>query len=200
MKIIYINRKCTQFIIKLYFLILIPINQPKKLLQKLYLFDNEISLLIKNKDVLKVLNDTFIHTPSILIINGVESPPNISINDAGLKDYNVTIKWDYQLTDCSYMFSELAKIIEIDLSKFDFSKVKNMSHMFHNCQDLTNINFNNSNTSLVEDMSYLFYYCKEIKSLNLSFLDTSSVTNMEYMFYYNYKLNSLDYRILLQQK
>ena len=51
--------------------------------------------------------------------------------------------WDTQLTNCNVMFADLKNIVKIDLTKFDFSKVKGMAGMFSNCNGLTSIKFGN---------------------------------------------------------
>ena len=80
------------------------------------------------------------------------------------------------------MFKNLINLIEIDLSKFDFSKVKKMNSMFNGCNNLTKIFFGKINTSLVTDMSGLFENCYKLISIDLSNFNTSLVTTMRTMF------------------
>ena len=113
-----------------------------------------------------------------MIINGDLKP---SCNKSCFLDNilnNVTIKFDKQLESLENMFKGLNKIIEIDLSNLDTSKITNMASMFEECSNLENISFGNINTSLVESMFRLFYNCSKLTSLDLSNFDTSLVTDM----------------------
>ena len=92
--------------------------------------------------------------------------------------------------DCSKLF-EFFGAKEIDLSKADTSKVKNMYSMFGSCYYLTSVNLSNFNTKNVTNMAYLFYDC-ELESIDLSGFDTSNVENMRCMFYMCDKLKELD--------
>ena len=80
------------------------------------------------------------------------------------------------------MFSNTRKLITLDLSNFNTSKVTNMDSMFF-ASGLTSLNLSSFNTSKVTDMSYMFYDMRNLTSLDLSNFDTSKVTNMNSMFY-----------------
>ena len=72
--------------------------------------------------------------------------------------YEIKLKFNVNLTDCSYMFAE--------------------------CQNIININFISFNTSLIKNMKYFFYGCNNLRTIdNLTFFDTKNVTDMSYMFY-----------------
>ena len=105
---------------------------------------------------------------------------------------NVTLIFNDEITSCENMFKGLSNIIEIDLSFFDFSKVKNMYSMFYGCTNLKKIKFGNINTSSVVNMSQLFFECKNLISIDLSNFDTSSVINMSRMFSTCEKILSID--------
>ena len=95
----------------------------------------------------------------------------------------------YLNTDSSMMFfsgdseQKIKNILELDLSKFDTSKVTNMSHMFNGIRNLTSLNLSNFDTSKVTDMGGMFFNMTNLTTLNLSNFDTSNVTNMGSMFY-----------------
>ena len=95
----------------------------------------------------------------------------------------------YLNTDSSMMFfsgdseQKIKNILELDLSKFDTSKVTNMSHMFNGIRNLTSLNLSNFDTSKVTDMGGMFFSMTNLTTLNLSNFDTSKVTNMGSMFY-----------------
>ena len=95
----------------------------------------------------------------------------------------------YLNTNSSMMFfsgdseQKIKNILELDLSKFDTSRVTNMSHMFNGMRNLTILNLSNFNTSNVTNMGGMFFNMTNLTTLNLSNFDTSKVTNMGSMFY-----------------
>ena len=161
-------------------------------IKKLLILDNEISLKIIGSGNKVILNDN-IATPTQVYLNNY--PQTITSNNLyylNADTNNIRILWDSPLTDCNSMFCDLLDIIDIDLSKFDSSKVTSMNGMFSNCKSLTSINFNNLNTSSVIDMSNMFYECNQLRALDLSSFNTSFVTNMENMFFGCNSIKSLD--------
>ena len=90
-------------------------------------------MIIHGEGSLNILNSGFNSEPSEVIVNGV-SQPNCRKScqfDNGLN--NVTIKFNTQIESCENMFNGIKSIIEIDLSKFDASKVNSMYGMFGEC-------------------------------------------------------------------
>ena len=143
---------------------------------------SEIKLVIRGRVNSNFLYNDFNPEPSEIIINK-------EIRYSGIKSYtftedlnNVVIKFNESIISCENMFYGLTNIIEIDLSNFDTSKVKNMSSMFCECSSLEKIYFGNINTSSVKDMNNLFHYCNKLTSIDVSNFDTSSVTTMKAMF------------------
>ena len=66
------------------------------------------------------------------------------------------------------MFDDCAKIIILNVSNFDTSKVTNMSYMFSMCDVLSDIKgLENFNTSQVTTMEDMFYGCDSL-IINLS--------------------------------
>ena len=97
--------------------------------------------------------------------------------------YNITIIFNNNLTECSYLFDSCNTIISIDLSNFETSKINNFESMFNKCCKLKEIKgIENFNTNNAINMSKMFQGCKELESLNLSNLDTSKVNKMNCMF------------------
>ena len=73
------------------------------------------------------------------------------------------------------------KILDnIDISKWDVSKVKHMSGMFAGYENF-NCDLSNWNVSNVTNMAFMFYNCRNF-NCNLSNWDVSNVINMKYMF------------------
>ena len=128
---------------------------------------SEINLVIQGKGNINILNEFFYLNPSEVIVNGelkTECTKNCYLyNELN----NVTIKFDKQLETLENMFNGLNKIIEIDLSNLDTSKVTNMVSMFEQCSNLEKILFGNINTSSVVNIHSLFQNCKKLTSLDL---------------------------------
>ena len=106
--------------------------------------------------------------------------------------YEIKIKFNIKIKDCSYMFYGCSNLINIDLSSFDTSNVNNMSHMFDKCYNLTNLDLSSFDTKNVTDMSFMFSVCSNLTSVNLSSFDTKNVTNMSSMFSVCSNLTSLN--------
>ena len=98
----------------------------------------------------------------------------------------------YMNPNSTAMFYGLTVLEDIDLSKFDTSKVTNMSNMFVNDYSLTTLDISHFDTSKVTNMGAMFSGVKSITSLNLSNLDTSNVTDMSLMFAESSNLSNLD--------
>ena len=153
---------------------------------------NEIRLTIQGKE-----NHCFLHGDqdvSEVIIKGesksLESCKKCCYFDEDLN--NVTLKFNTLIDSCYDMFFEMVDIIEIDLSNFDTSNLKNMQSMFNGCNKLEKITFGNINTAQVNNMYKLFYNCVKLSSIDLSHFDTSSVINMNETFCLCKSITSLD--------
>ena len=106
--------------------------------------------------------------------------------------YNIELKFNINLTDCSYMFSGCKHILQIFFLSFNTESVTNMAHMFDKCANLIALNLSYFNTKNVIDMSYMFEKCLNLQSLILSSFDTKNVINMSNMFSECENLNTLD--------
>ena len=104
----------------------------------------------------------------------------------------------YLNTNSSMMFfsgdseQKIKNILELDLSKFDTSRVTNMSYMFNGMRNLTTLNLSNFNTSNVTNMGGMFFNMTNLTAFNFSNFDTSKVTDMGSMFYGMSSLTTLD--------
>ena len=96
--------------------------------------------------------------------------------------YNITLKFNINLKDCSFMFAGCSMIKQINFINFDTSNTYNMKYMFANCKKLENINLYSLNTKNVINMSNMFYNCSNIISLDLSSFDTKNVVNINHIF------------------
>jgi len=96
--------------------------------------------------------------------------------------YNIKLKFDINLTDCSYMFYKCENIININFISCNTDEVENLEKMFYYCENLKNINFSNFNTKNVTNMNNIFYGCKNLNKLDLSNFITENVTSMNGIF------------------
>ena len=92
-------------------------------------------------------------------------------------EYNILLKFNILLKDCSFMFYECSKITYIDLSSFNTQNASNMSYMFDGCSNLTNIDLSSFNTQNVTNMASMFLECSNITNIDLSSFNTQNVTN-----------------------
>ena len=82
----------------------------------------------------------------------------------------------YRLGNLDYSFDGCSSIVEIDLSKFDFSSVYVISGAFHNCSSLRRIiDVEKICSSKTYRFERCFEGCSSLESLDLSGWDTSSV-------------------------
>ena len=186
---------------------------------KKLLYNSEIILTIKGSGTQRILSDNFGHIPSQILVNENEiNEIKYYVDNLSDDINNITLVWNYSLTNCShmfhnlenitniyftnfntsqveymdYMFSSCISITKLDLTSFDTSSVKNMSRMFYYCLELTLLDISTFNTKSVLDMSYMFCYTITIRSINLTSFDTSSVTDISGMFSHMYKISTLN--------
>ena len=98
-------------------------------------------------------------------------------------EYNILLKFNILMNDCSFMFSGCSNIINIDFSSFNTQNVTNMCCMFYGCTNLAKIDFTSFNTKNVTDMSGMFYGCTSLTNIDLTSFNTENVINMYAMFY-----------------
>lgn len=79
------------------------------------------------------------------------------------------------VTDMSFMFSNMDSIVALNLSTFNTSKVTNMKGMFSDCTKLREINLSSFNTSKVTDMTIMFESCEALTILDLSSFSNASL-------------------------
>ena len=107
-------------------------------------------------------------------------------------EYNIKLKFNIDLKDCSYMFAKCDKIKEINFIRLNTSLVRNMHKMFSDCSNLTNLDLSSFDTRNVNNMRDMFYHCEKLNKLDLSSFNTQNVKDMSYMFYKCNNLNNLD--------
>ena len=98
------------------------------------LFSN-IHLVINGKGNQSLLNNTFYKEPYKVLVNSLPEDSCKKFCEMEYEINNVTLIFDDNVESCENMFYGLENITEIDLSKFNFSKVRNMSFMFKGCKN-----------------------------------------------------------------
>ena len=93
----------------------------------------------------------------------------------GLEDLNTS-----NVTDMNFMLCQ-CEIKELDLSKWDVSKVTNLELFIQSSSEITSLNLNNWDTSKVTNFNGLFQYCDKLSDLKFDFR-TPSLTSMETIF------------------
>ena len=95
------------------------------------------------------------------------------------------------VTNMTYMFSNLESLTNLDVSSLNTSKVTDMTGLFGSCA-FTTLDLSSLDTTNVTNMSSMFIDCEALQSVNLSSFDTRKVTTMEDMFGACHSLVSLD--------
>ena len=106
--------------------------------------------------------------------------------------YQILLKFNIFLKDCSFMFYNCKNIINIDFSSFITRNTIDMRSMFGCCSQLKNIDLSSFNTENVTNMSCMFSYCSNLISLNLSSFDTKKVKDMDAMFWNCHSLKNIN--------
>ena len=171
------------------------------------IFNTEITLTVNGSGTQRILNNNdaiikengnpdnyiFGHKPSRILVNEEQiEGTNYWVDDLSEEINNITIIWDYPLTNSSSMFINLENITDIYFTEFDTSKVVSMDNMFRNCTSITKLDLSGFDTSLVTRMDNMFAFCEKLKDLKVSSFNTTSVINMNSLFLYCRSLYYLD--------
>ena len=144
--------------------------------------NSEIRLIISKSNTRLLSHNYKGDMPYKIIINGNEENFRYDFYDLNEDINYITLKFNFRIKTCEFMFEAFDDILEIDLSDFDMSQVTSMKSMFTNCNNLKYINLTNINLSSVKDVNSLFYDCISLTSIDLSNHDLSNVTDISYMF------------------
>ena len=164
--------------------IIVKINKDE-INKKIYFLDNDESQIPYHNN-LKELND--LNTE--LYVNNKKCKYEKYIISGKEGEYNIKLKFNMNLTDCSYMFLNCTNILNINFISFNTKNVVSMRSMFNGC-NLKEINLLSFDTRNVHNMRCMFAYCKYLRKLDLSSFDTNKVTDMSCMFKECSSLNSL---------
>ena len=105
-----------------------------------------------------------------------------------------TTNWNTgNVTTMEQMFYGCTSLEELDVSKWNVSKVKTFQNMFGCGNDygetpmkIKALDVSNWNTSSATDMSFMFYGCQGPGSIDVSGWDVSKVTTFDHMFAHSY--------------
>ena len=125
-----------------------------------------------------------------LVKNKEELQEIIKTNSKPLNSLDVS-----NITDMSFLFSNISNVTYFDIDSWDTSNVTNMNSMFRSCSSL--ITIPSLDISSVKDMDSMFYNCKSFTTIPL--LDTSNVSSMSFMFHGCSSLPLLDKVLFLDK-
>lgn len=89
----------------------------------------------------------------------------------------------YLNSDISYMFDKFINLKRVDLTYFNFDKIRKANFLFGNCKYLNFIDMDNDTEIKLNEMIGMFFDCQSIIDLNLSMLNTKNVKNFNSLFY-----------------
>ena len=119
-------------------------------------------------DNLKELNDN----NTELYINGKKYIYKKYFIPKKNRTYDITLKFNINLKDCSYMFAGCNNIKNINFINFDTSNSNTMEYMFADCTKLEKLNLSSFNTKNVVNMRNMFFNCGNLTNLDLSSFDS----------------------------
>ena len=96
--------------------------------------------------------------------------------------YEIKLKFNILIKDCSFMFYKCSNMINIDLSSFNTEFCTNMLSMFEGCSGLTYLDLSSFNTKNVTNMNCMFVGCNNLLNVDLSAFYTKNINNMFCMF------------------
>ena len=99
-------------------------------------------------------------------------------------NFDISLKFNTEFKDCSFMFYNCSNITNLDLSSFKTKNVTNMSNMFYWCKNLKNLVISNFDTNKATNMSNMFAGCNNLSNLNISSFDIKKDYNTRDMFNY----------------
>ena len=102
--------------------------------------------------------------------------------------FDIKMKFNTNLFDCSYMFAGCENIISINFISINTKNITDMKYMFYGCRNLRQINLFSFDTRNVTDMSGMFGECNNLKELDLSSFDIKNVRQVKGIFYKSEKI------------
>ena len=153
--------------------------------EELTLFNPEKIKLSKSDYEIEILslqdeNNTSIYDsePSLRRLKAIENKFTSSISGK----IEIRITFLVQLTYMFELFKNCRNLIEVDLSKLDATKLKNVNSVFENCENLVFTNFSLKNGINIESMEDSFSGCEQLKSVDLTDLTPQKNVSVQNMF------------------
>ena len=106
--------------------------------------------------------------------------------------YELLLKFNINMKDCSFMFYNCKNIIEIDFSSFNSKSIVNMLSMFEGCTNLIKVDLSSFNTENINNIDCLFLGCKNLVYVDLSSFNTININSLYCMFENCTNLTSID--------
>ena len=103
-------------------------------------------------------------------------------NGAANRAISVRVEPGVSAMNCDYMFWGFRKLVSVDLSGLDTSRVKSVYGMFRYCESLETIDLSGLDTSSVTNMREMFAGCASLLAVDLSGFDFSHVADASAMF------------------
>ena len=103
-------------------------------------------------------------------------------NGAASRATSVRVEPGVSAMNCDYMFWGFRKLVSVDLSGLDTSRVKSMYGMFRYCESLETVDLSPLDTSGVTNMREMFAGCASLPAVDLSGFDFSQVADASMMF------------------
>ena len=120
--------------------------------------------------------------PKSITVDGVFIPNPTCKYKFPDKMITIQINLEDNIKSFHRMFSDIAGIIEVDLTQCRTSFVDNMAYMFENCNSLRFANLSNIDLSSVINIERMFGNCRTLKGLDLTNADLSKVRNHKNVF------------------
>ena len=133
--------------------------------------DKKLYFLTDSKQYLKELNE--LNTKLFINKKEYDFKKYFIPTEEGI--YDINIKFNIKLKDCSYMFARCQNIINIDFTLFNSECINNMECMFYECKNLKSINLFSFNTSNAKSIDDIFYGCNHRDNFDLSSFDIKDI-------------------------
>ena len=109
-----------------------------------------------------------------------------------LIDINISSFDTSNVKNMAFMFGGCSNLINLDLSNFNTKNVTNMIGMFNTCESLLKLDLSSFNTENLINMMSMFTGCRQIEELDLSSFNTSKVINMIGLFGHMLRLKNIN--------
>ena len=113
--------------------------------------------------------------------------------------YNIRLKLNIEMKDCSFLFANCQEIKSIDLSSFEINNVMSMEGMFGFCYNLTYIDLTSFDTKNIITLEGMFAWCNNLENIDLSSFDINNAI-IPGMFFGCLKLKEITIKKIYEKK